>query len=147
MNTLLKNITQTDIHFIAKNIIKQLDALKIKSLAEEKKAVKDYLERANLSYDDADTFNLFNHLAEDEKEHVKELITSLSKQIQTSAKERAKAKGLVPQSGDENHPGRWVKPEHQNKKTSTKKKGRHAVSKKNEKRRIIQAKNLPAKKT
>lgn len=33
------------------------------------------------------------------------------KQLQKSNKEAAKAKGLVPQSGDEEHPGRWVKPE------------------------------------
>ena len=51
----------------------------------------------------------------------------------------------MPQTGDENHPGRWVKPGHQTKikakvpKTQSTKKKKGAGTK-------IQAKNVPAKK-
>ena len=44
-------------------------------------------------------------------EAVKQLIEK-----STESAKAAKAKGLVPQSGDEAHPGRWVKPGNQNKK-------------------------------
>ncbi len=42
--------------------------------------------------------------------------------LQKTAKDEAQAKGLVPQSGDEEHPGRWIKPETQKKKAQSKNK-------------------------
>ena len=53
------------------------------------------------------------------KEHIQTIAQDIVKQLiekSTESAKAAKAKGLVPQSGDEAHPGRWVKPGNQNKK-------------------------------
>lgn len=77
---------------------------------------------------------------------IKKMSMEIAKQIGSSAAERQKAKGLVPQSGDENHPGRWVKPGNQRKKPKAKKPVRRGTKKTGKGSNKIQSKNAPAKK-
>ena len=80
------------------------------------------------------------------KEDIFNLSSEIAKQLigDTNAKERAKAKGLVPQTGDENHPGRWVKPGNQGKKKNKKPLKRGKANKKGAGTKV-QSKNVPTK--
>lgn len=83
------------------------------------------------------------------KEDISNSIAEIIKQLATigTGKDRAKAKGLVPQSGDENHPGRWVKPGNQAKKKDKKPiKGKKSNSKPGATNKV-QSKNAPSKKS
>jgi hypothetical protein len=77
------------------------------------------------------------------KEHIQGIAQEIIKEL-IKSKESAKAKGLVPQSGDEDHPGRWVKPGNQSKKNKKKK----PLKRKKHKGSTIkiQETNAPAKK-
>jgi len=79
------------------------------------------------------------------KEDISKMVVEIVKQVGSSAAERAKAKGLVPQSGDEQHPGRWVKPGHQKKKPTVKKPVKRGKGKKKRAAKKIQAKNVTTK--
>ncbi len=74
-------------------------------------------------------------------EDISKIGEEIIKQIGTNAAERAKAKGLVPQSGDEQHPGRWVKPGHQGKKPQVRKPVKRGGAKKKGAGIKIQSKN------
>ena len=78
------------------------------------------------------------------KEDINSIGAEIAKQVSSSAAERAKAKGLVPQSGDENNPGRWVKPGNQKKKV-TKKPNKRKKKKQKKGKNKLQSKNAQAK--
>jgi len=78
------------------------------------------------------------------KEDINTIGAEIAKQVSSSAAERAKAKGLVPQSGDENNPGRWVKPGNQKKKV-TKKPNKRKKKKQKKGKNKLQSKNAQAK--
>ena len=91
------------------------------------------------------------HIKSITKEHIQTIAQDIVKQLiekSTESAKAAKAKGLVPQSGDEAHPGRWVKPGNQSKKKKRSGKKKPLKRKKHQGSTIrIQETNAPANRT
>ena len=92
------------------------------------------------------------HIKAITKEHIQTIAQDIVKQIiekSTESAKAAKAKGLVPQSGDEAHPGRWVKPGNQTKNKKKKKAGKKPLKRKKHQGSTIriQETNAPANRT
>ena len=89
------------------------------------------------------------HIKAITKEHIQTIAQDIVKQIiekSTESAKAAKAKGLVPQSGDEAHPGRWVKPGNQTKDKKKKRAGKKHLKRHKHKGSTIriQETNAPA---